>query len=247
MRLGAPAVIAADAALEESAAHDGFVVVAGQLIEVAGIFQLVGRIGQSRKGHAAITAKADARNAAGYLCAVHAGAVAALLGIDGAVLREIFPDIVMPCAHFAACGAVGHGLTGAKTQIRNLGQLPAQREEQTELRQFGALALPRYGDVAAACTIHGKRNGQQLPVRQGVVSVDDNLFSPAFGGQVIAPGVQARRFPEGKLERLRTALVVVGGGAPEVGADGIVQQLHAVAAKSIFTSCGVGTVKRASV
>ena len=49
-----------------------------------------------------------------------------------------------------------------------------------------------------------------------------------FYGQVVAPGIQARRFPEGKLEWLGAAVIVVGGRAPEAGAHRIIQQLHPV-------------------
>ena len=55
----------------------------------------------------------------------------------------------------AACGAVGGGLPGANPQIGDLGQLPAQREEQTELRYFCPFTLPRHSDITAACGITG--------------------------------------------------------------------------------------------
>ena len=49
MGLCTPAIIAANAALEGSAADDRLIVIPGQLIEMAGIFQLMGRIGQCEK------------------------------------------------------------------------------------------------------------------------------------------------------------------------------------------------------
>ena len=67
MGLCAPAVVAAHAALEGSTADDGLVVIAGQLVEVAGVFQLMGRIGQRREGHA-VPCEADARDAVGKRC-----------------------------------------------------------------------------------------------------------------------------------------------------------------------------------
>ena len=79
MRLCAPAVVAAHAPLEGSAADNSLIVVPGQLIEMPGIFQLMRRVGQGREGHTGITAKADARDAAGDSCTVHAGAAAAIL------------------------------------------------------------------------------------------------------------------------------------------------------------------------
>ena len=117
---------------------------------------------------------------------------------------------------------------GAKTLIGDLGQLPAQREEQPELRYFCPFALPCHGDVAAACAVDGKINGQRLPVRQGVDGTNCDKFSPGFGGQVIAAGIQSGGFPEGKCKRFCAALVVVGGSTPEVGAHGIIQQLHTI-------------------
>ena len=83
MGLCAPAIIAAHAALEGSAADDRLIVIPGQLIEMAGIFQLMGRVGQRREGHA-VPCKADAyvQSAAGDRCAVHAGTAAALLRVD---------------------------------------------------------------------------------------------------------------------------------------------------------------------
>mgnify|MGYP000804609907 CR=1 FL=1 len=98
MGLCAPAVVAAHAALESSAADDRLIVVPGQLIEMPGIFQLVGRIGQCREGHA-VTCKADARNAAGDSYTVHAGAAVAILRVDRAVLGKICPNVVIPCTH----------------------------------------------------------------------------------------------------------------------------------------------------
>ena len=92
------------------------------------------------------------------------------------------------------------------------------------------LALPRHGDIAAACAVNGKINGQGLPIWQGVVCADGDKFALCFGGQVIAAGVETGGFPEGKCKRLCAALVVVGGRTPEVGAHGIVQQLHTVIA-----------------
>ena len=47
---------------------------------------------------------------------------------------------------------------------------------------------------------------------------------------MITAGIETGSFPEGKRERLCAALVVVGGGPPEVGAYGIIQQLHTVIA-----------------
>ena len=49
MGLCAPAVVAAHAALEGSAAHDGLIVIAGQFVEMAGIFQFMRRIGSAEK------------------------------------------------------------------------------------------------------------------------------------------------------------------------------------------------------
>ena len=46
MGLCAPTVVTANAALEGSATDNRLVVVPGQLVEVAGVFQLMGRIGQ---------------------------------------------------------------------------------------------------------------------------------------------------------------------------------------------------------
>ena len=91
-------------------------------------------------------------------------------------------------------------------------------------------ALPCHGDVAAACAVDGKINGQRLPIWQGVVCADDDELILCFGSQVIAAGIQSGGFPEGKCKRLCAALVVVGGRTPEVGAHGIVQQLHTVVA-----------------
>lgn len=115
MGLCAPTVVTANAALEQSTPHDRLIVVPGQLIEMAGIFQLMGRVGQRREGHA-VPCKADAyvQSAAGDRCAVHAGTAAALLRVDRGVLGKILPDIVAPSAHFAACGAVGGGLPGPR-------------------------------------------------------------------------------------------------------------------------------------
>ena len=84
MGLCTPAIIAANAALEGSAADDRLIVIPGQLIEMAGIFQLMGRIGQCREGHA-VPCKADARNGSGQVCAVHTGAAAAFLRVDEAL------------------------------------------------------------------------------------------------------------------------------------------------------------------
>lgn len=82
MGLCAPAVVAAHAALESSAADDRLIVVPGQLVKVAGVFQFMGRVGQRREGHA-VPCKADAyiQSAAGDSCTVHAGAAAALLRV----------------------------------------------------------------------------------------------------------------------------------------------------------------------
>lgn len=98
MGLCAPAIIATHAPLEGRAADNSLIVVPGQLIEMPGIFQLVGRIGQCREGHA-FTCKSDARNAAGDSCTVHAGAAAAILRVDRAVLVKICPNVVIPCTH----------------------------------------------------------------------------------------------------------------------------------------------------
>ena len=95
MRLCAPAVIAAHAALEEGAPHNGLVIITGQLIKMASVFQLVRRIGQDREGHA-VPCKADARDAAGKCCTVHAGAAAAFLRVDRGVPGKILPDVVAP-------------------------------------------------------------------------------------------------------------------------------------------------------
>ena len=148
MGLCAPAVVAAHAALESSAADDRLIVVPGQLVKVAGVFQFMGRVGQRREGHA-VPCKADAyiQSAAGDSCTVHAGAAASLLRVDRGVLGKILPDVVVPRTHLAACSAVGGGLPGAKTQIGDFRQLPTQREEQTELRQLSARALPCHGDT----------------------------------------------------------------------------------------------------
>ena len=67
MGLCTPTVVAAYAALEQSTPDDRLVVVPGQLIEMAGIFQLMGRIGQRREGHA-VPCEADARDAVGKRC-----------------------------------------------------------------------------------------------------------------------------------------------------------------------------------
>ena len=98
MGLCAPAIIAAHAPLEGRAADNRLIAVPGQLIEMPGIFQLVGRIGQCREGHA-VTCKADARNAAGDSYTVHAGAAVAILRVDRAVLGKICPNVVIPCTH----------------------------------------------------------------------------------------------------------------------------------------------------
>ena len=229
MGLCAPAVVAANAALEGSTADDGFVIVPGQFIEMAGVFQFMGRVGQRREGHT-VPCKADARDTAGDRCVVHAGTAAALLRIDGAVLGKVLPDIVAPRAHFAPGSAVGGGFPGAKTQVGDFCQLPAQREEQPELRQLRLFALPCHRNVAAAYAVNGKINGQRLPIRQGVVCTNCDKTTLCFGGQVITPGIQSGSLPEGKRERLCTALDVVGGDTPEVGAHGIIQQLHTVIA-----------------
>ena len=151
MGLCAPAVVAAHAALESSAADDRLIVVPGQLVKVAGVFQFMGRVGQRREGHA-VPCKADAyiQSAAGDSCTVHAGAAAALLRVDRGVLGKILPDVVVPRTHLAACSAVGGGLPGAKTQIGDFRQLPTQREEQTELRQLSARALPGLEELCTA-------------------------------------------------------------------------------------------------
>ena len=98
MGLCAPAIIAAHAPLEGRAADNRLIAVPGQLIEMPGIFQLVGRIGQCREGHA-VTCKADARNSAGDSYTVHAGAAVAILRVDRAVLGKICPNVVIPCTH----------------------------------------------------------------------------------------------------------------------------------------------------
>ena len=49
MGLCAPAIVAANTALEGSATDNRLIVVPGQLIEMAGIFQLMGRIGSAEK------------------------------------------------------------------------------------------------------------------------------------------------------------------------------------------------------
>ena len=67
MGLCAPTVVTANAALEGSATDNRLVVVPGQLVEVAGVFQLMGRIGQRREGHA-VPCEADARDAVGKRC-----------------------------------------------------------------------------------------------------------------------------------------------------------------------------------
>ena len=67
MGLCAPAIVAANTALEGSATDNRLVVVPGQLVEVAGVFQLMGRIGQRREGHA-VPCEADARDAVGKRC-----------------------------------------------------------------------------------------------------------------------------------------------------------------------------------
>ena len=98
MGLCTPAIIAANAALEGSAADDRLIVVPGQLVKVAGVFQFMGRVGQRREGHA-VPCKADARNAAGDSYTVHAGAAVAILRVDRAVLGKICPNVVIPCTH----------------------------------------------------------------------------------------------------------------------------------------------------
>ena len=98
MGLCAPAVVAANAALEGRAADNSLTVVPGQFIEVAGVFQLMGRIGQCREGHA-VPCKTDTRDAAGDSCTVHAGAAVAILRVDRAVLGKICPNVVIPCTH----------------------------------------------------------------------------------------------------------------------------------------------------
>ena len=128
MGLCAPAVVAANAALEGRAADNSLTVVPGQFIEVPGVFQLMGRIGQCREGHA-VPCKTDTRDAAGDSCTVHTCAAAALLRIDRSVLGKILLDVVVPHTHLTACGAVSGGLPGAKPQIGDLGQFPPQREE----------------------------------------------------------------------------------------------------------------------
>ena len=67
MGLCAPAVVAAHAALEGGAADNRLIVIPGQFIEMAGVFQLMGRIGQRREGHA-VPCEADARDAVGKRC-----------------------------------------------------------------------------------------------------------------------------------------------------------------------------------
>ena len=67
MGLCAPAIIAAHASLEQSTPDDRLIVIPGQLIEMAGIFQLMGRVGQRREGHA-VPCEADARDAVGKRC-----------------------------------------------------------------------------------------------------------------------------------------------------------------------------------
>ena len=195
MGLCAPTVVTANAALEGSATDNRLVVVPGQLVEVAGVFQLMGRIGQCREGHA-VPCKADAyvQSAAGDRCAVHVGAAAALLRIDRGVLSKILPDIVAPSAHFAACGAVGGGFPGAKTQIGYLGQLPAQREEQTELRQFSARALPCHGDITAACAVINGGYLVQPHVVKQVLDADGNIVEnvePEVKRQVLSAETSA--------------------------------------------------------
>lgn len=100
MGLCAPAAVATHTTLEGCAPHDGFAVVPGQFVEVPGVFQLMGCIRQGGEDHAGITLKADARNATGHFGAVYPGAASAFLRIDRAVLGKIFPDIIVPCAHF---------------------------------------------------------------------------------------------------------------------------------------------------
>ena len=43
-------------------------------------------------------------------------------------------------------------------------QTMSHREEQPELRQLNLFALPCHGDIAAACAVDGKINGQRLPI-----------------------------------------------------------------------------------
>ena len=107
--------------------HDGLICHREAVRRDAGVFQFIGRVGQGREGHA-VPCKADAyiQSAAGKRCAVHVGAAAALLRVDRGVLGKVLPDVVAPCPHLAACGAVGGGLAGAKTQVGDLCQLPAQ-------------------------------------------------------------------------------------------------------------------------
>lgn len=49
MGLCAPTVVAAYAALEGSAADNRLIVVPGQLVKVAGVFQFMGRVGSAEK------------------------------------------------------------------------------------------------------------------------------------------------------------------------------------------------------
>ena len=195
MGLCAPAVVAAHAALESSAADDRLIVVPGQLVKVAGVFQFMGRVGQRREGHA-VPCKADAyiQSAAGDSCTVHAGAAAALLRVDRGVLGKILPDVVVPRTHLAACSAVGGGLPGAKTQIGDFRQLPTQREEQTELRQLSARALPCHGDITAACAVINGGYLVQPHVVKQVLDADGNIIEnvePEVKRQVLSAETSA--------------------------------------------------------
>ena len=57
MGLCAPAVVAAHAALEGGAADDRLIVIPGQFIEMAGVFQLMRRIGPVSYTHLTLPTK----------------------------------------------------------------------------------------------------------------------------------------------------------------------------------------------
>ena len=83
-------IIAAHAPLEQSAPDDSLVVIPGQLVEMACVFQFMRRIGQGREGHA-VLCKADAyiQSAAGKRCT----AVCRFTLLSSAVLPRLSPPL----------------------------------------------------------------------------------------------------------------------------------------------------------
>ena len=112
------------------------------------------------------------------------------------------------CRHW---GAVGGGFQADLEEEISVSS-PAQREEQPELRQFSLFALPCHRNVAAACTVDGKLNGQRLPARQGVDGTNCDKFSLYFSSQGIAPGIETGGLPEGNPKGAPGAALVVAGG-----------------------------------